>query len=187
MRCGACGARSLDGSLGRRRGSARVHYRGPARSWLTTVRSSWAGRGSSQTRARTTNTSGGQAGHLRQKRGPVSEKLPHVARREAPAVSGNGYGHHRFASFGAPLPFIGGESFAKPGRFPVAVMLSLVVFGALPLRCLSAVTHPLAPCLPLTGRPDREASRVGRLVSGASPHPDAARSAHRRDLPARGR
>ena len=28
----------------------------------------------------------------------------HVARREAPAVSGNGYGRHRFALFGAPTP-----------------------------------------------------------------------------------
>jgi len=30
-------------------------------------------------------------------------------------VSGNGYGSHRSASFGAPLPF-GGEKFAKTGR-----------------------------------------------------------------------
>jgi hypothetical protein len=43
----------------------------------------------------------------RTKARPGAGKYVDVARREAPAVSGDGYGHHRFASFGAPLPFRG--------------------------------------------------------------------------------
>jgi hypothetical protein len=49
-------------------------------------------------------TGGGVRSDLLDESGARCRKTSKLARREAPAVSGNGYGHHRFASFGAPPP-----------------------------------------------------------------------------------
>jgi len=55
---------------------------------------------------------------LKQREARVRTEV-YVARREAPAVSGNGYGRHRLASLGAPSPFTMGVcSLTGAGRVP---------------------------------------------------------------------
>jgi hypothetical protein len=77
-----------------------------------------------------------------------------MARREAPAVSGNGYGAIGIALLGAPFPSFEGSSLICPRASPrrgddawpaeqqtPALPLwesTTAIFNALPLRCLSA-------------------------------------------------
>ena len=55
------------------------------------------------------------------KRGPAADNSPRLARREAPAVSGDGYGAIGFAPFGAPSPhFDEGETVISRTRMRAA-------------------------------------------------------------------
>jgi hypothetical protein len=76
-----------------------------------------------------------------------AEQTSLAARREAPAVSGNGCGHHRFASLGAPLPFAG-ENEQSPGAFRVAVTMA----HAFSAPSLTRARRPRSHSAPLTSR-----------------------------------
>jgi hypothetical protein len=112
--CGLRSQRSARGGAGLPPGP----LRGPARSWLTTVgsisnaddRLSWTAQCAEK---RNPNRTKDCSGTLTAKAGPVLENAA-LARREAPAVSGDGYGAIGFALFGAPPPHVRGGNSHKP-------------------------------------------------------------------------
>ncbi len=185
-RRGARGARSLDESPGRRRTLRPGPLRGPARSWLTTVRSipnairpSLANeRGAEQKEETGQRDTHGESAVRRCQ--IAAHGAPRGARR-GPQGSRN----HRFASFGAPSPLIlrraEGPSRRNEGR--VAQTPDAEMRRGKGIR-MSAVNEQRTPYLPLVGRFGVASCDAG--VGGLlSPHPARSRSA--RPSPIKGR
>jgi len=75
------------------------------------------------------------SGALRRKRGPALTNRPHVARREAPAVSGDGHGHQKVCAFRRATPF--GKQARWEGNRKARTL------GRVAVRHTHASEHPL--------------------------------------------